>query len=608
MFAGARLLAASLLSCGAAAADNIPDALLSRAGADGLGYLRIEQPETALAKMDGITRKLGGRVGDLLPLVAQRFLKNPMLAGVDLSRPCTVLFLNPARYTNNLAIVVGVANSDVFLDSFGKGGISRVVADPATADTPVRHFSETVEEFDQRGFIAALRGGGQPDPEKFKKEVTRHYFVTVRGGEGAIVGDRGLLAPAKAGAFRVTRAIKGDITAACNVPGLLGIYGKEIRQQQQAVVEMVQAAAARSGAQAGGNAAVRRGRIYAAGIGSLLAIAEQVRGFEVGAELDDEQLAVRFNLQPLANTLLAKSLAAQSPAALDPGVMALMPADAAMLSCWQVAQTPEMVEFHSQHLLPILQAAAPAPAEGASVSFADLLRESMAIHDGAVAAALKTPAAGESGFDMVQAYRVRDARRARDVRRRAAAAGIQAVGGLLSEAGVGGVKYQVNVARHAGIEVDEMNFDLKAVGGAGASQSALGSNMVSRVAFTGRFGLNTTGSHAAENMRQLIDLARKPPSAPPARPRFDAATAAFPKRLNGVFFLKLEDYFRVMTGAMPAAVAADGGRLRELLDKVEADIAGYLILAGTAATGEVVLPLGKLLDLSRKAPTMPPAQ
>ncbi|MBI5397321.1 MAG: hypothetical protein HZA91_18640 [Verrucomicrobia bacterium] len=598
----ASLLAAAVLSLASAAADPSAESVLARAGAEGLGYLRIERPEVALGKMDGITRKLGGRVGDLLPLVAQRFMKNPMLAGVDLQRPCTVVFLNPAKFTNDLAIIIGVSDAALFCDSFGKGGVNRVEADPATAGAAVRHFTEPVEEFDRRGFMAALQAGEQADPAKFKKQVTRHYFVTVRGNEGLIVGDRGLLEPGKGGGLRLTRAVAGDITAACNVPALLGIYEKELRQQ---------AAVTRSGSPTGGEVAVRRGRIHAAAMDSLLSVTKQIESLEVGAELIEGQLKVRLGLRPLAKTPLAGVLAAQSPAALDAGVMSLMPADAAMLGCWQTAQTPETIEFCTQYLQPILQAAAPTNTATASASLADIMRENMEVRAGAAGVALKSQPAGQTGFDMIQAYRVKDAARARAAQRKAATAGVQALSGFLSEAESGRTKFQPNVARHAGVEIDQMTFDLAGSGSPasqGASRNPFGTNLVSRTAFAGQFGLGATGPRAAENIRQLIGLAKKPPATPIARPRFDAAVAGFPKRLNGVFFMQVEDYFKIATGAMPSAVAAEGGRLYELLDRLQADIAGFFTLTRAAATAEVVVPLDKLLELSRKSPSQPAEQ
>lgn len=594
----------SLVSAGA---DQAAESIFARAGDDGFGYVRMAQTEVVLGKMDGITRKLGGRVADLLPLVAQRFLKNPMLAGVDLQRPCTVVFLNPAVFTNNLAIVVGVSDGALFCDSFGKGGVSRVETDAETAAAAIRHFTEPVEEFDQQGFIAALRTGEQPDPAKFKKQTTKHYYVTVRDGEGVIVGDRSLLEQPRTRGRRMAGAIKGDITAACRVPSLLACYEKNIREQQQAVQMLMQAAAGRAGGQTGGDAALRRGRLFAAGIGGVLGVARQVEWIEAGLELNAGQLRGRIALRPVAGTLLARTLAGQSPAPLDAGVMSLLPADTAVLSYWQTVRTPETIEFYAQYLQPILQAAAPTNA-AATVSLGDIMRESMEAQAGAMGMALKPPPDGGAGFDLLQAYRVKDPARAREAQRKAATVGVQALGGFFSEMETGRMRYESAVANHAGVEIDQMSLELEpgvVATSRAAAQNLFGSNLVSQVAFAGQFGLAATGIRSAENIRQLINLARKPPTNPAARPRFDAATAAFPKRVNGVFFMQVEDYFRMVAGAMPAAMAADGGRLHELLDRVQADIAGFLVFARDAATAEMVVPLDKLLELSRSAPPKP---
>lgn len=605
----AGFLVALPFSLAGAAADNAAEAMLARAGGDGLGYLRIERPVVALGKMDGITRKLGGRVGDLLPLVAQRFLKNPMLAGVDLQRPCTVIFLNPAQFTNDLAIVVGVSDEAMFCDRFGKGGVSRVEAGPAMADPAVRHFTEPVEEFDQQGFLAALRAGQQPDPSAFKKQITKHYFVTVRDGEGLIVGDRALLeAPRKPGA-RMRRTLKGDVTAGCRVPSLLSRHEKTIGEQQQALRALIQTGASRGGGQTGGEAALRRARMFASGIESVLAVAKQVEWIEAAVELDDGRLRARFGLRPVGGTLLARSLAAQSPAPLDAGVMSLLPADAAMLSCWHTAMTPETVEFYTQYLQPVLQAAAPTNSPAASASLADIIRENMEVHAGVMGMALASQSGDGSGFDMVQAYRVRDATRARAAQRKAATIGLQAVSGFVSGVGPDRVKYQANAAKHGGVEIDRIAFDFDAAvspASSAAAHNLIGSNVVTHMAFAGPFGLGASGGRGEESIRRLIDLALKPSAKPAARPRFDAATAGFPKRLNGVFFMQVEDYFKIATSAMPAAVGGDGGKLHDLLGRLQADIAGFFTFAKEAATAEVVVPLDKLLDLSRVAPAQPP--
>lgn len=584
------------------------ETVLACADKDGLGYFRLQQPDVALGKMDVIARKLGGRVGDLLPLVAQRFLKNPMLAGVDLARPCTLIFLNPARFTNDLAIVVGVSDGETFCNSFGRGGVSRVEADSATAGAAVRHFTESVEEFDQQGFMAALRAGQQADPTRFKKQFTKHYFVTARDGEGLIVGDRSLLERPRARIRRISDAIRGDITVGGWMPSLLARYEKDLREQQQALQTMMQAAAMRAGGQSGDDAALRRGRMFGAGIESLIGVARQVERLEAGVELNDGQLHVRLGLRPVAGTLLARMLAAQSPAPLDAGVMSLLPADAVMLGCWQTAQAPETLEFYTQYLQPFLQAAAPTNAAAATTSLADVLQESMEVRAGAMGVALKSQPAGQTGFDMVQAYRVKDAARARAAQRKAALVGLQMFGGFLPETEMGRLKYESSVARHAGVDLDRMTIEFEAAlppASPAAARNLLGSNLVSHVAFAGQFGLTTTGPRSAENIRRLIDLAKKPPKEPVARPRFDAATAGFPKRLNGVFFMQVEDYFKIATSALPAAVAMGGPGLYEMLGRQQADIAGFFTLTREAATAEVVVPLDKLLDLSRNAPPKP---
>ncbi|MFA7003691.1 MAG: hypothetical protein WC429_06625, partial [Verrucomicrobiia bacterium] len=87
----------SLALCRPAAADDLAAALVTRAGPDVLGYLRIENPKTFIEKLDAVSLKFGSRISDDLPLIAQRFLKNPLLAGIETDQPWTFIFLNSQR-------------------------------------------------------------------------------------------------------------------------------------------------------------------------------------------------------------------------------------------------------------------------------------------------------------------------------------------------------------------------------------------------------------------------------------------------------------------------------------------------------------------------------
>jgi len=285
-------------------------------------------------------------------------------------------------------------------------------------------------------------------------------------------------------------------------------------------------------------------------------------------------------------------------------VMSLLPAEVAMLSCWQAAQTPETIEFCTRYLLPILQAAAPTNSAAAGAALANILRENMEVRAGAMGMALTVQPAGEAGLDWVQVYRVRDAAAARAAQRKAVAMGVEATSMLWSEAGAGRMKYDASIAKHGGVEIDRITVDLEegaSPSSGAAARNLFGSNMVTQVAFTGQFGLSATGSRGEENIRRLISLVRKPPAGPVKRPRFDAATAGFPRRVNGVFFMQVEDYFKIATHAMAPPVAAEGGRLHELLERVQADIAGCFTLAKGTVMAEVVVPLEKLLELSHAA-------
>jgi hypothetical protein len=476
----------------------------------------------------------------------------------------------------------------------------------------VRHFTETVEEFNQKGYIAALRAGEQPDPASFRKQVTRHFYVTVRNGQGLIAGDKTLiekLEPSRKPPG--SGLVRGDVVAGFRGPAALALYEDDIRKQQKAILMLAERAAARGGSQPGGQAGARRGRVLAATIDGVLGFAKQLDWLEAAADLRDGWLNARFGLRPVAGTALARALAAQSPKPADRALLSMMPADVAMLSAWNVTYTPEFVDVYAQYLLPILQTSAPTNAASSAQSFSSVLRETMAQQTGSVAVALKPLPAEQKGFDLVQVYRIKDAKQARKLQRKAAEAGIQAISGFLSES-AGKMQYKPNVAKHAGVEIDEMQMDLGALGDPevqrAVSQNMLGTNLTSQLAFVGSLGLAATGPHAAGDIRRLIDLAKAAPATPPSRPRLDAAVASFPAKHNGFFFVKLEDYFGILTAALPGAPSADIERMRGLLAAAQADIAGFFTLQPSAAVTEMRIPLEKLIEVSRKTPPAPQPQ
>ncbi|MCX7827359.1 MAG: hypothetical protein N2689_17650, partial [Verrucomicrobiae bacterium] len=327
-------LVATFVACvcsGAASAGEVASALLARSDSSVLGYLRVGQPAQFLNKLDAATMKSGTRASDLLPIIAQRYLKNPLLTGVDMDQPWTFVFLDPKRYSNNIAIVVGVSDAHQFYDSFGKGGVSRVQADPATAKDAVRHFTEPEDRFDQKAYVAALRAGEQPDPSKFKKQVTNHFYVTVRDKQGCIVGDASLLEQLKPGGSVIGGGtVRGDIVTGLFAPTVLALYEKDIQQQKQAMLAVMQAAAAGASAKSNPEIAARQAKMVAAVFDAMLEMTRQVCWIEIAAELKDGALTVQFGQQPLPNTLLAKALAGAVPAEPDPAMLALMPAEVAI--------------------------------------------------------------------------------------------------------------------------------------------------------------------------------------------------------------------------------------------------------------------------------------
>ncbi|MBM3889879.1 MAG: hypothetical protein FJ388_12250, partial [Verrucomicrobia bacterium] len=454
---------AAFLCSSAVLAGELASALLARSEASVLGYLRIGQPGQFLNKLDAATMRAGSRASDWLPMIAQRYLKNPLLTGVDMDRPWTFVFLDPKRYPNNLAVVVGVSDAAQFYDSFGKGGVSRVQADPATAKDAVRHFTETEDRFDQKAYIAALRAGEQPDPSTFKKQVTNHYFIAVRDNEGCIVGDATLLEQLKsAGSGIGGGTVRGDIVAGFLAPTVLALCGADIQQQKQAMQAVMQAARAGGGAKANPEAAARQAKMLAAVFDALLEMAKQVRWVEFAAEFKGGTLNLQFGQQPLPNTLLAKALAGAAPTGPDPALLALMPAEAAMLGAVHLPRTPEWNELTTRMIAPILQANSGDNKDSAA-KWQETMRMLTDLGMSDVTWAVPATPSGATGFAIVEAIRVKNIVQARKAQRQAAELGMQMLAGSMLGGAAGKMKYEQNVAQHNGVEIDRMTMDLGAL-------------------------------------------------------------------------------------------------------------------------------------------------
>jgi hypothetical protein len=572
-----------------ATADDLAAALAARAGADMLAYVRVDNPKAFL---------------DMMPIMAQKFFKNAMLLGVDMQRSWTFVVLNPQKFTNNLSIVVGVNDAGLWLDNFGKGGVSRILADPATATAPVRHFSESEETFDQQGYMASLRAGEQPDPATFKKKVTRDYFVTVRDGQGIIVGSAALLeqltsAPALGGG-----TVRGDIVAGLHVPTGLALYPKEIENQKASLSKILEASA-QGGVASGANAAA--GKMVAAYLDALVDLLKQTDWIETGGELSNGTLKLQLGARPLAGTMFARLIAGQKPAPTDDELLSLLPADVAMLSTWRVTNTPEAVELFGR-MLPAAARASGTNTPASEASLKDLMRETLAVYGGSAAVALKSLPVGQPGFNVLSAMRVNDPKRAREVQRRAAELSLNSMAAFAMTPQIGKINWQQNAGSHAGVEIDSYSIDLAGFGeGQAAVQNLYGSNVVSRVAYAGHYGLTAVGQNAAKNIEDLIDAAQHPPANPPARPRFDAAIASFPANNNGIFFLKLEDYFNMIMSAVPGMNSSEFQRMSPLLGEAKADIAGYLLFQPGSLMMQTDVPLDKFLEVSRKMRSAPPS-
>jgi len=568
-------------------------ALVRGAGDDCLGYVRIENPKSFLGKLDAVTGKFGSRASDDLPLFAQRYLKNPLLNGIEMTRPWTFVFLNPQRHANNLAVVVGVNDAALFYDSFGKGGVSNVKPDPAVAVAAIHHFTEDEEVYDHQAYLAAVRAGQKVEPLQFRKQITKHYYVTVRDGQGMIVDDVKLMN--ESGMTVSTpgsAAVGGDIVAALRAPAVLSLYEDDLRRQKESILAAIGSATA-------GDAASRAVKKLAAEFDAAVNFFKHIAWLEAGAELDGGRLKLRIAAPPLAGSAFSRALAGQQPLDADAQLLSLMPADAAMLGTMHFAQTPEWTAFLLELMRPVIEASAKNSSES-SAKVQEVSRATWEAGGGAFAAAVLAPATNQIVPDGVEVVRVPDAARARRAQRTAVEAGLPVFRTAVQPESCGRMKYEPNVARYAGVGIDRVTMDLGTPG-----DPIFGTNFVQEIAFAGGFELIAQGPHCTNNIRRLI-IAATTPSGPDAQ-GFKAGTASFPKKQNGIFYLNLAEYIGQIRNTEPAADDAQLRHLQTLLAEAKADLMGYLVLDPHAAVFELNVPLDKLIDVFIKNNAAPAA-
>lgn len=591
-------------------------ALVARVGADAMGYVRIENPKTFLKKLDPLTARLGARASDDLPLFAQRFLKNPLLAGIEMDQPWSFILLDPRRHTNNLAIVVGVSDAAIFCDSFGKGGVSNVKPDPATATAAVRHYTETEDTYDHAAYVAALRTGKKVEPLQFKRQVTKQYYVTARNGQGLIVGSASLLDKLTPIANKLGHdRVRGDLAVAVRVPPILSLYEKEIRQRKEAILGAVQSAArASSGAATG--AASRSNMTLNAGFDVTLSLARQVGWLEAAAELTDGRLILRFAAPPLPSTAFSRALAGQQPLDPDEVLLGVMPRNAAVLGAMRFTRTPEWTHLLTETLQPLAETMTLRDNPDGATQARDAFRSMMETWGDGIARAIlapmetsrgrdipaqATPASKPSDHNTVEVLRVSDVARARQAQRKAVAAGLPLGCANLPPGETGRLKYETNIARHAGVEIDRITLEHTDP----ATPEKSPSQTIQQIAFVGRLELIAQGPDSTNTIRRLIAAAKK--TAAPGAPSILKTTSdSFPKKHNGIFCMSLADYVGLIRSAAPAtAEDAQLQRLQAQLAEAKAMHTGWLLLQPHAVSVELVIPLDQMLEIMLKnaAPT-----
>lgn len=561
--------------------------------ADDLGYVRIENPKSFLGKLDAVTGKLGARVSDDLPLFAQRYLKNPLLGGIEMTRSWTFVFLDPQRHTNHLAIVVGVSDAASFYDSFGKGGVSNVRADPAGATDAVRHFTEVEDVYDHQAYLAAVNAGQKVEPLQFKKQVTKHYYVTVRDGKGMIVDDvKQLDDPALTALAADGNGARGDIVATLRAPAILALYEDELRRQKESILSAIGSAAA-------GDVVARRVKQLVAEFDATLIFFKNVAKLEIGADFGGGQLKLRIAALPLEGSSFSRALAGQQPRETDAHLLALLPADVAMLGTLRFAPTKEWSDFLLELVRPILEASAGNNSDS-SAKLMEACRETMNVSGGAFATAVLAPSTNQTAPDGIEVFRVVDGSRARKAQRMALETGLSIFRAIVQPGNGGEVKYEPDFARCGGVGIDQVTIDPGTPGDA-----IFGTNCVQQIAFAGGFELVAQGPHCTNNIRRLITAAAASSGADAQG--FKAAAASFPKKENGIFYLNLADYIGHLRNTVPAGNDAALRRLQAQLAEAKARVTGYLVLEARAAVLKLSIPLDVLVDIFIKNNAPPPA-
>ncbi len=581
-----RLLGVSmvLLHLGAAAAFGAGDCrLYEAAGDEAVGYLRVPRPSDFFGRLDTILAPAGFRSRMIMPLIGDRLFQNPTLGGIDLTRPFTVVFLDPERHAKPYAFSLTTTDPRLFIRSVGGDPVQGLRLNPETAASRVKEFVKESFVFDREGYMAALRAGENPDLQDYRHAETIRFYVGNAGRFTVGADDRDLvMRTLKSEGVSPREILEGDL--------VVHLRPEKLRAMLDRITGDEQPFAAA--------ASFDTGRLRAV-LGSML---DQLEAVENALAFGTGRLRLRWGAAARPESPLSQWISRQSPGRSD--LMRFVPEESIGVIRSSVRLTGEewrriLSAFAS------LENASDEPLKFSGETAAALDAWGEASVGSSLNVLLANPP-GSGGFRTLLIYEVKDPERARTALRTLYSDPeiLPLITGSMIPPGLTST-YRTNVAQYRGYDIDRFHFSEPenetpaSVQAWRTIRTFYGDNPAGYVACIPGYAVVTTGMDGLTTLNQTLSRILENRSTRfTASPRYQSHLARVPSDANIRFWISLGAYVSAVAPALQGAAGTEPDPAALFRDR-SLDISGFARFRDAVVQSELVLPVTDLLEIVR---------
>lgn len=529
---------------------------------DCIALARLESVDALVkASADFLAEVQPGTNPQMVPMLLGQKVRNPMLAGVDRSRPWWVVVLNPMQYGPKPSFVVPLTAYGQFEGALStamtKGqtvdGVT-VFSTPAGQSVMIGLCTDHAVVTESKAACQAVMGlwnAGQIKPELLPLKPPA-AAVAVTADMGKIWG---LYQPIVMAMVQQFKALTGQ------------------RMQQQMPNPPPGADPAKVMA------------ILEAEIDALVAVAEQLDQASLAVTLDKQAVCVQTDWRFKENTPLAKFLSVQDPKAL--ALLKFMPADVVAAGSTRLVWTDEAMDWY----MAFIQRIAGQGQEEALATLKAQVKAWMASWGGEFAMALLVPSGEGPCMEAVYLADLKDPKLAEKAIREMmnSMAAMKAFG-----AGLGPnteIKCEENVGAYKGLSIHRQTttFDLEALPAqqAEALRKLFGKAIVAEMVIVKDKLVFALGPTARKRLEQMVDSVLGEKGALLDSAAFTETFGAMPKDQSFVGFISLADMFEWVKriAPIPVAIGYDSS----------AGIGVTARMAGRRVSTRVIVPVSEIL-------------